>query len=171
MKGNIYDRVTGFSFGGLSKVGYVVMAAGLFVMISPLFIEDDNSVTKSVLVGAVALLAGAVMSFTYKGIEFDFAEKRLKEYTAVLGVKMGQWEIMPPFHHLTIHQGTYSYQTMPNGVNPSFRGTATVYRVSLHSDNSDSDLVLLSESRQRALKDLKILGEHLNLTPESHLVS
>jgi hypothetical protein len=87
----------------------------------------------------------------------------------VLGIKTGQWKMIPPFHRLTIHQGTFSYQTRPNGISPSFGGTATVYRVSLHGD--DFNIMLLSESRQKALKDLKILAENLHLTAESYLVA
>jgi|GEM_PF-2191075 len=164
-----YNRTTSYYFGGLSKVGYLTIAAGLFVGASPLFVEDDNSVAKAVLVGTAFAGIGALLSFTRKGVLFDFAGKRYKEYTAVTGIKIGQWEVMPPFDRIAVRQGTYRYQTTSNGISPSFNVSNTLYYVSLYAGNPDPNVVLTTASRKEALKDLKILTDHFHLLVENDI--
>ncbi|MFD3001599.1 hypothetical protein ACFS7Z_14605 [Pontibacter toksunensis] len=76
---NRFDRKTGYVFGGASSFWFVFVAISLAVWLSPLFMEQQDSLTRTILVGMGALLLGLCLRFSYNGTQIDPEKKRIRE--------------------------------------------------------------------------------------------
>ena len=54
------------------------------------------------LTGLLGLFIGLTMDFMDKGIAFDLSRKRYKNYSGLLGLKLGTWEALPAVSGITI---------------------------------------------------------------------
>ncbi|WP_162055275.1 hypothetical protein [Pontibacter pamirensis] len=166
---NGYDRKTGYVFGGASSFWFVFVAIALVVCLSPLFIEQENSLIKTLLIGAAALLLGLFLRFTFYGTQIDSQKRRVREYTSLLGYRKGEWKDLPDLKKLRLTSNSYSYRNTPNGISPTMRYTGTVYTISLFSYTATPDYVIKTVNKKEALQDAQALANILHLEVEERL--
>src|SRR5664279_2580188 len=94
VKNNNLGKFFGPSF---SYAGYVFIACGIFA-------------SAYSLLALTLLIPGVFISFTYNGIIIDFANKKLKPYTALFGLfKTGKWIDTGQFTRFSIIKATKKY--------------------------------------------------------------
>ena len=167
--GNRYDRKTGYVFGGASSFWFVFVAIALVVWLSPLFMEQQDSLTRTLLVGMGALLLGLCLRFSYYGTQIDPVKKRIREYTSLLGYKAGDWENLPNFKRLRFTSNSNRAWNSPNGISPTISHTRTTYSISLYSHAASPDYTIKTENKKDALQDIQKLREMLHLEVEERL--
>lgn len=167
--GNGYDRKTGFVFGGASNFWFLFVAIALLIWLSPLFVGQQNSLARTLLLGAAALLLGLFLRFTYYGTQIDEEKKIIREYTAILGYKTGEWKDLPDLNKLRITSNSYSSRNTPNGISPTMRYNSTVYSIALFSHAATPDYVIKTKKKKEALQDAQALATILHLKVEERL--
>jgi hypothetical protein len=159
---DLFQKRTSYLFGGLSKVGFVAIVLGIFVLISPYFLDDDNSTVKAIITGIITMLTGFILSFSYEGITFDFNKKIYRKYFSFLGFRIGQWQSIPDFKSVRVIGDTLTYNTTSNGVNPSYSGKTKIYSVGLFTTNPKPEVYFKSENKEEILRDATYLSQKLN---------
>ncbi|RDV14999.1 hypothetical protein DXT99_12000 [Pontibacter diazotrophicus] len=166
---NGYDRKTGYVFGGASSFWFLFVAIALIIWLSPLFIKQENSSIKTLLIGAAALLLGLCLRFTFYGTQVDPERGRIREYTSLLGYRTGDWEKLPDLKRLRFTSNNVSSRNTPNGISPTMRHTSTVYTIALFSYAATPDYVIKTENKKEALQDAQALAKILHLKVEDRL--
>lgn len=161
-----YNRKSGYVFGGASSFWFVFVAMGLSIWLSPLYVEQEHSLARTLLTGLIPLLLGFFLRFTYYGTQIDYDKKKIKAYTAVLGYKTGDWNALPHFKKLRFTSNSINSRNTPNGISPTLRHTGIVYSIALFSNAATPDYVIKTENKAEALQDAKVLSDMLQLKIE-----
>jgi hypothetical protein len=74
----------------VTTVGYVLLILGvLFTLVNP-------------LLGNGLVLIGIFVAFAKKGVEIDPDSRRLRNYTGLFNIKIGEWESMEDFSDIAV---------------------------------------------------------------------
>lgn len=130
---------------------------------------DNNSTTKAIVVGSIAIILGGMIITSYPGTFFDFKNKRFKTYYALVGYKFGQWKTFPPLKLIKVFPYTFRGRMMPNGVNPTPTIQVTKHIVALYGDQPKPVVSMEYNKRNDALEGAKIISDGMNATLDIQL--
>ncbi len=160
-----YDfKVRSFFSIGPHLLGLIFIAVGFFTLVSPLFMQGNNSITKAILVGSSAIVIGGMVITSYPGTFFDFTNNRYKTYYALVGYRFGQWKTLPPIQLVKVFPYTFKGDMTPNGVNPTATIQFTRYIVALYGNQPKPVVSLEYENKIEALEGGKIISDELKAT-------
>lgn len=147
---------------GPHLLGPVLIIAGLFALLSPLFLESESSIGKIIGVGVGAIVIGIGIVSSYSGTLIDFSEKRFKEYFSIVGFKFGEWTTLSEISTVKVISNSYVITNIPNGISPTFSGKVTDFRIFLYSDASKPVFSFVYSKKNKAVKQAKKLAFNLN---------
>lgn len=147
---------------GPHLLGLLLIIAGLFALVSPLFIRNGSSMERVLGVGVGAILPGLVIVSSYDGTLIDFTRKRFKEYISIGGYKSGEWVTLPVISKVKVISTSYVSSNTPNGISPTFSGKVTDYKTLIYSNASKPVLSFVYSNRDKAVKQAKRLATNLN---------
>ncbi|WP_373522259.1 hypothetical protein [Aquiflexum sp.] len=147
---------------GLHLLGPVLIIAGLFALLSPLFMESGSSMEKIIGVGVGAIVIGLGIVSSFSGTLIDFNEKRFKEYFSIVGYKFGEWADLPDISTVKVISNSYVITNTPNGISPTFSGKVTDFRTFLYSDASKPVFSFVYSNKNKAIKKAKKLASNLD---------
>jgi hypothetical protein len=147
---------------GPHLLGPVLIIAGLFALLSPLFLKSESSMEKIIGVGVGAIVIGLGIVSSYSCMLIDFTEKRFKEYFSIGGFKFGEWADLPDISTVKVISNSYVLTNTPNGISPTFSGKVTDFRISLHSDASKPAFSFVYSNKDKAIKKAKKLASNLD---------
>ncbi len=147
-------------------LGPVLIAVGLFAMISPFVIKSESSLEKSLYVGAAAVVLGLMIVSSYGGTVIDFNKKSIKDYFSFLGFQFGKWISLPNVIRIVVAPVNYKATNTPNGISPTWSGIVSEYHVLLYSDHPTPIRLFVFSNRTRALKAAKLLSANLDTVYE-----
>ena len=149
-------------FSGPHLLGSLLIMAGLFALVSPLFFKSESSTERILSVGAGAIILGLVIVSSYGGTLIDFTEKRFKEYLSVSGYKFGEWTKLPVILTVKVNSTSYMSTNTPNGISPTLSGKVTDFKTVIYSNASKPVLSFVYSNRDEAVKHAKRLASNLN---------
>lgn len=167
-----YDYKTRNLFSGPHLLGMLFIGAGIFSLVSPEFITDsDYSSERSLWIGVIALTFGLIITFTFTGKLISFEENKIKEYTSVLGFKMGEWIGLPNVKHIKLTSEVQTSSNTPNGISPTLSGNTICYKVLLTSspDTNKNSYVLEFSSKDKAMASAQLLSKGFDVQLQSEL--
>ena len=155
--------------------GYAVYFWVLFTAIavvfwmSPLFIEQENPLLRTMVLGAVSFLIGLCFRFSYLGVEIDADKEKVRKFTSILGFKIGDWENLPALQKLVLTSAVSNAWNTPNGISPTFRSTSTLYVITLVADSAIDNITIKLQNKTQAQASAKALAELLHLETQDNL--
>ncbi|TRX60587.1 hypothetical protein FNH22_05925 [Fulvivirga sp. M361] len=155
-------------FSGPHLLGLILIAAGLFALISPTILESDSSFEKILLVGTGAIAIGLVIVSSYHGILIDFAGNRSKEYFSLCGYKFGEWVELPKIIKVKLKSVQYKATNTPNGISPTLSGNITDHRVLLYADKPTPVHSFIYAKEERAFQEANYLASGFNTVFEGN---
>lgn len=147
---------------GPHLLGLLLIIAGLFALVSPLFIRNESSMERVLGVGVGAILPGLVIVSSYGGTLIDCTGKRFKEYISIGGYKSGEWVTLPLISTVKVISTSYVSRNTPNGISTTFSGKVTDYKTLIYSNASNPVLSFVYSNRDKAVKQAKRLASNLN---------
>lgn len=149
-------------FSGIHLLGILLLFAGLFALVSPLFLSSGSSMTKILSVGTGSCFIGLLIILTYSGTLIDTSKNQFKEYVSIIGFRMGSWQDLPKIREIKVVSSTRFQRNIPNGISPTLSGKVTDHSILIYSD-SDWPVFSFSYSNQsKATKQANFLAERLN---------
>ena len=149
---------------GSHLLGTILIFAGVFVLLSPMFLASQISLEKSLIVGATSVIIGLIIASTYGGTLIDFAENKVKEYHSISGYKIGSWTKLPAISTVSVISVSYFSRNIPNGISPTFSGTITEFRILLLSESLTPVLTFKYKNKNLAVDEAKQLATTLRAT-------
>ncbi|TFV94196.1 hypothetical protein E4S40_09150 [Algoriphagus kandeliae] len=122
-------------FSGPHLLGLILVLVGIFVLISPSFLESGSSLEKVITVGVATLIIGLIILSSYRGTLLDFSKNRYKNYFSILGFRFGEWNLLPQISKIEVLPYSYKSQNVPNGISPTLSGKVNSFKVILHSNS------------------------------------
>jgi hypothetical protein len=113
------------------------------------------------VISALALLGVVVVLTTRYGVEINFVSKQYREYTWVLGAKLGDQINFDSIRYLFIKDFKVS-QTLNSKVNSS-TFVSDEFRGLIKFDNEDKVHIITREYHETIVKDLKQIAAELNV--------
>ena len=110
-------------------LGLIFMAAGIFSILMPLFMEAPLSDNRSSWIGIVFILFGLPISTSFGGTEVNTSTRQFRSYRALLGIRWGNWQPLPAMDGLYTISLTGEIDYLPNGITPTLSGKVTDYYV------------------------------------------
>ena len=156
-----FEIKTSYMFGVAGHLWYLFLAVAVVLWVSPLFKAQKNLWWITGLLGAMSCLVSLCLRFSYHGVEIDTRMKYIREYTSILGFKIGEWEPLPDFEKLQLT--TNSHNT-PNNSHHPFRGI--LYNIVLVTDTSLPNYVISITDRKEALEKARALADLFHLQVE-----
>ena len=147
---------------GPHLLGRLLMLAGLFALVSPMFLEVGSSTEKILFVGIGAILMGLLIVSSFGGTLIDFTGKRFKDYFSIAGYKFGEWEDLPDVSKVKVISTSYMSSNMPNGVSPTLSGKVTDFKTLVYSNESKPFLSFQYTNKDKAVNHGKLLASNLN---------
>ena len=155
-------------FSGPHLLGWILIAAGLFALISPAVLESDSSFEKILMVGTGAIAIGLVIVSSYHGILIDFTGNRSKEYFSLCGYKFGEWVELPKIVKVKLTSVQYRVTNTPNGISPTLSGNITDHRVLLYADKPAPVHSFIFAREERARREANHLASGFNTVLEGN---
>lgn len=118
---------------GPHLLGTLLILAGLFALLSPVFFKNENSMERVLGVGIGAIILGLLIVSSYGGTFIDFTEKRFKEYFSIGGYKFGEWTTLPVILTVKVISTSYISTNTPNGISPTLSGRVTDFKILIYS--------------------------------------
>lgn len=147
---------------GPHLLGPVLVIAGLFALVSPLFLESESSMEKIIGVGVCAFIIGFGIVTSYSGTLIDFTAKRVKEYFSIGGYKFGEWTSLPVILKVKVISNSYIVTNIPNGISPTFSGKVTDFKTLIYSNSSEPVLSFVYSNMDKAVKNARNIASNLN---------
>lgn len=147
---------------GPKLLGFILLIAGVFVVLSSRFISSGSSFEKTMVVGFITMLIGSLLATMSSGIFVDFQKKRWRNYDSVIGFRFGNWYDLPKIEKadLVVHQ--FRSKNTPNGITPTLSGELTLHKCVLLT-NEEAYLVFDYSKEKNAIKALEELKRGLDL--------
>ncbi|MCJ8164573.1 hypothetical protein MKJ04_06915 [Pontibacter sp. E15-1] len=161
-----FKTKTNFVFGDAKNFWLLFVAIGVVMWLSPFFMKQEISFLKSALLGALSLLTGLLFRYSYCGVEIDAAANRFRNYTFVLGVRVGEWKSLPDFKKIRFTTHRVRSRNLSNGTSPTFTSSRTLYKITLVTDPLFRDLAFYLSNRKKAQHDVQLLAAILQLPVE-----
>lgn len=144
--------------------GLLFMIAGTMGLVCPWVVELTIPVSRAIAAGAIFLVVGFAIFTTYAGIQIDPGQRRFRHYQAIVGIKRGVWEPLESPGSLRVVTTEHSFQTLPNGVSPSFRGKVKEFILVLEgTDQKEVILHLSYRKMSQARKKAQLLAQQLKV--------
>lgn len=159
----MFDHKSEYFFGDAARLWWLFCLAGLFAWVSPFLFDLDVSNLRVAIVGFVAIIIGIILKFNYYGLQIDLSNNRIRNYTAILGFKIGDWQKCPPFQKITLTSKNVSSWNTPNGISPTFKSNTSIYTIALFSNADNPDFFIQTENKNIADRNAKQLSELLNI--------
>lgn len=156
-------------FSGPHLLGSLLVLAGVFAMISPLFFEGGSSLQRTVSIGSGAIVIGILIITSHSGTIIDYDQRRFKEYVAILGFKLGDWSELSDVKKIKLTSSSYLSTNTPNGVSPTFSGKVMEYKILLYADQPVPMLSFSYSKKDRALKQANQLALGLETALEKSI--
>ena len=159
------DRINimgNYYFGGMRNTSFLIIAAGIFIWMSPMFALHYNAPLKTFFVGLVAFVAGLIIRFLRYGYSFDFSRLRYREYLYIFGLKWGKWERIDNLDTLMLSVKDGRALKSPAIVAPSNISDTPVYVIVLYSGIVPRIVIPLL-NKEEAIKLSEVLAIRLNL--------
>jgi hypothetical protein len=147
---------------GPHLLGALLIIAGLFVFVSPVFLKSESPLERVLGVGLGALIVGFVIVFSYSGTLINFTENRFKEYSSVCGYKFGAWTTLPVILTVKVVSVSYISTNTPNGISPTLSGRVTDFKTLIYSNTANPVLSFIYSDRDKAVKHARRLAYNLN---------
>ncbi len=154
---------------GPHLLGLALVVAGLFALVSPMFLKSESSLEKITVVGAGAILIGLIVVSSYGGTLIDFTKKKVKEYSSVCGYKFGEWTALPVITTVKVISTSNKSTNTPNGISPTLSGKTTDFRTLIYSSDPKPLLSFTYSNRKNAINDAERLATRLNAVLELNL--
>ncbi|KEO73071.1 hypothetical protein [Anditalea andensis] len=154
---------------GPHLIGPLIIAAGILVLLSPLFIFDKRSVVEAISVGVGAIFLGMIIISVYCGTLIDFPNKRYKNYVSIGYFRYGEWICLPDLNNITVVSVNYIRHNTPNGISPTLSGQVTDYRILIFSNDSEPVLSFIYSDIVEAVRDAEYIASHLKVNLVYHL--
>ncbi len=153
---------------GSHLLGIIFIGAGVLSIASPLFISSpDYSAERSLWTGIAAIAIGLVIVSTFTGSIISFGENKIKEYTSILGYKMGSWSTLPEIKQINLTSELQESSNTPNGISPTLSGTTVSFKVLLVSSEQDGISFLEFSKKDKAISCAKLLSKGFDKPLES----
>ena len=140
-------------FYGRHLIGSVVFVAGLFNMLSPLFLESKNSIGTTIIIGAVASLIGLFFMTAFDGTLVDLNGKKIKEYSTFFGYTNGEWKSLPSLNTVELLNTEEHVMNEPNGVSPTLTTKMKVYILCAYTTGNREPAFTLRFTKQKKAKE------------------
>jgi hypothetical protein len=150
-------------------LGLIFIVVGLFTILSPGFMESDSSIGKAILVGGVSILFGISVVFSYGGTLINFNSYSIKEYYSLCGLKMGNWKKISEIKKVKVVSEQYKFTRSSDGIHPSNSGQVWIYKALLYSSNPKPILTFEFPTKDKTLKEAKILADNFGAVLELRL--
>ena len=92
-----------------AKTEYLFSPPGIYAGYGFMILGVVSSVLTVSAVGVFGILLGVFLSLTHYGVKLDTANKRLKQYFSVFGIRTGKWEDVYLYPYLCIMKSNTSY--------------------------------------------------------------
>jgi hypothetical protein len=112
--------------------------------------------------GIVFVLVGILLITNFRGLQVDPEKKLIRNYTAILGIKTGEWQSLPVIKKITYTSRNVSSWNTPNGISPTFKTNSTIYTIALFTDEENMVYFIQSENKKLADKRAKKLSSIFN---------
>lgn len=149
-------------FSGPHLLGLILVLVGIFVLISPTFLESGSSLEKVITVGIVTLTIGLIILSSYSGILLDFSKNRYKNYFSIVGFRFGEWNFLPQISKIEVIPYSYKSQNVPNGISPTLSGTINSFKVILYSKSYQRIFSFDYSNLNRAVKKANQIANDSN---------
>ncbi len=157
-------------WAGSHLIGLLLIVAGSFAIISPLFFDGNNSLEKVLLISLSTMTIGLIIVCSYGGTLIDFNEKKTKEYYSFCGFQFGTWTELPDISTVSVVSFSNHSTNIPNGISSTFSGFTTHFHVILLANNSDKPPITFEFSnKDSALEKAKFIADKLNVAFENSL--
>ena len=131
--------------------------------------DSGSSELKSLVVGIIAITLGLVILSSYTGTLIHFGNNIYKEYTAIAGIKIGEWEVLPPLASVVLDRKDLNFRSTHNGITPTFATQVTEYRLSLLDANSKLVLSLIYGDPSEVTEASELLAAQFNVGIDNRL--
>ncbi len=160
------DIRTEYLFKGAFHLWPLFIVIAVALLISPYILEQGNTSVKTTIMGIVAFVSALCLRYSYQGVELDTASKRIRKYTAIIGIKVGEWVNLPDLKKLrfslsrdtgvSISQNTVIKQT-----------PAALYHVTLIPAVKSPEYVIRIANPEKAQEVAAALSDALHLDIEN----
>jgi hypothetical protein len=147
---------------GPHLIGSLLIIAGLFVLVSPVFLKHESSIERVLAVGVGAIIFGLVIVSSYSGTIIDFSEKKFKEYLSVGSYKIGEWATLPVILKVKVISTSYMSTNTSNGISPTLSGKIIDFKTLLYSNASKPVFSFIYSDRKKAVRHAENLASDLN---------
>jgi len=137
-------------FNGPHLLGVLLVLAGLFALLSPLFFQSSTPQSTITAVGVGALVIGGLIISAYQGTRIDLEQKKVKDYFSVAGLVFGQWQALPPVGQVRVIGVTFKSTNTPNAISPTLSGKVTQFKVLLYEPGARKPFDTFIYSKQAA---------------------
>ncbi|MGB3180755.1 MAG: hypothetical protein WBB45_05160 [Cyclobacteriaceae bacterium] len=147
---------------GPHLLGMLLIAAGLFALASPAFLESESSTERVLAVGAGAIIIGLLIVSFYSGTLIDISQRRYKEYVSIGEYKFGEWMALPEISKIRVISKSYVSGNTPNGISPTLSGKVTDFKTLIYSNSPEPLLSFEYSNKDKAVKQAKRLATDLH---------
>ncbi|MEQ8470679.1 MAG: hypothetical protein RIC35_05815 [Marinoscillum sp.] len=147
---------------GPHLLGTLLIIAGLFAIVSPMFLKSDNPIERILAMGVGAVILGLLIVSSYSGTLIDFTKKKYKEYLSIFGYQFGEWIVLPNISKVRVIAVSYLSTNTPNGISPTLSGKVIEFKTMVYSSTSKPEFSFVYSNRDKALKHAKLLASNLN---------
>ena len=159
---NYFDFKRRDIFSGPHSLGLLLIATGVFALLSPMFFKAEVSIGSVVGVGVGTTIFGLAILFSYSGTLIDFTKNKVKEYSSIAGYRFGEWTVLPTIATVQVVSSSYVSSNTPNGVSPTLSGKVTDFKIVVCSDAADPALSFVYADKKKAIKHARVLASNLN---------
>lgn len=149
-------------FTGPRVLGVLLLLAGITFLIIPSVTGDLEITSRTLWISNGAIVFGLFVMSTQSGTFISFDELKLKEYTTILGFKLGEWVSISDVSTISIKTETSRTSNTPNGISPTLSRNTTHHWVLMHNPNNVLIHSILYDKKEIALEQSKLLATHLN---------
>ncbi len=149
-------------FSGPHLLGTLLIIAGSFALVSPVFLKSGSSLERVLVVGIGAIIIGLLIAASYGGTLIDFTQKRFKEYVYIGGYKSGEWIALPDISKIKVISASYLSTNMPNGISPTLSVKVTDFKILIYSNSHKPVFSFKYSNMDKAVKHAKRLAADLN---------
>jgi hypothetical protein len=162
----IFSHRSTYFFGNAANLWHIFIFAGVFALTAPYLITLEVSMTRTVIVGCIALIIGLALRFNYYGVQIDYENAKCRDFTCTFGLRTGSWKKLPNLKKVILTKQNVSSWNTPNGISPTFKTGHTIYTIALFGDEPQPALIIQTENEKEAKENAGLLADKLQLVME-----
>ena len=158
-----FSRKIGNIYGRSVFAGYVFIFFGLAVFIFSALLEVYRGYFYiGGTIGLVFTLLGLWLSFSYYGVEIRLDKKKIRNFKAYMGIKVGGWHNLPAYESVIVEKVNPDNPSSFKGITPAIRWYKIRYIVVLAS-GARAQIFSVKPNTKAAYADAEALAGALNL--------